>query len=286
MKPLLVFQTDFTYKEGAVSSMYGVVKTIDRELEIIDSTHEIPNYDIWSASFRLFQPLSFWPKGTIFVSVVDPGVGTPRKASIARTKNGYYIVTPDNGTLTHVDHVYGIESVVEIDIAKHRLKGYGTENISVFHGRDVFAYCAAKLASGQVAYEDFGSFYNVEDIVRFELGSVTVSDNLVQGMAEIIDPNFGNLWTNVPIKHLLQWEGNNIEVLITNSLQQEVFRQKVPLNFTFGQVPQGTLTIYQNEYGNASLALNQASFIQTYPVPYGPGVTIHFRRLTDVTHIQ
>jgi len=69
-KPILVFQTDFTYKEGAVSSMYGVVKSVDRDLEIFDSTHEIPQYDIWSASFRLLQTVKFWPSDTVFVSVV------------------------------------------------------------------------------------------------------------------------------------------------------------------------------------------------------------------------
>ena len=68
MKPILVFQTDFTYKEGAVSSMYGVVKSVDRELEIMDGTHELPQYDTWSASYRLYQSLPFWPEGTIYVS--------------------------------------------------------------------------------------------------------------------------------------------------------------------------------------------------------------------------
>ena len=285
MKPILVFQTDFTYQEGAVSSMYGVVKTVDRSLEIIDATHEIPNYDIWSASFRLFQPLIFWPKGTIFVSVVDPGVGTNRRAAIARTKNGYYIVTPDNGTLTHVAAAYGIESIVAIDIEKHRLKGYNTEAISVFHGRDVFAYCAAKLASGQVAYESFGSFYDVSEMVLFPIEPVQVQEQLVQGMAEIIDPNFGNLWSNVPIAHLQQWGDKHIDVRIIDATQDVVFQQVVPLNDTFGQVAKGALTIYQNEYGNASLAVNQASFINTYPVPYGPNSTIQFRRVTDAAPI-
>ena len=88
MKPILVFQTDFTYAEGAVSSMYGVVKTVDRELEIFDGTHQIPQYDTWSASYRLYQSVRFWPEGTIYVSVVDPGVGTSRRACVAKTKDG------------------------------------------------------------------------------------------------------------------------------------------------------------------------------------------------------
>ena len=101
-KPILVFQTDFTYAEGAVSSMYGVVKTVDRELEIFDGTHQIPQYDTWSASYRLYQSLQFWPEGTIYVSVVDPGVGTKRRACVAKVKGGYYVVSPDNGSLTHI----------------------------------------------------------------------------------------------------------------------------------------------------------------------------------------
>ena len=104
MKPIIVLQTDFTYKEGAVAAMKGVIKTIDPSLEIIDLTHEIPQFDIWSASFRLYQVIHFWPKGTIFVSVVDPGVGSSRKACVAFTKSGHVIVTPDNKTLTQLDH--------------------------------------------------------------------------------------------------------------------------------------------------------------------------------------
>ena len=148
-KPILVFQTDFTYAEGAVSSMYGVVKTVDRELEIFDGTHQIPQYDTWSASYRLYQSLQFWPKGTIYVSVVDPGVGTARKACVAKTVDGYYVVTPDNGALTHVKKFIGIESVREIDESVNRLQS--TRGVAIFHGRDLFGYTAARLASGIIA---------------------------------------------------------------------------------------------------------------------------------------
>ncbi|MCW6653853.1 SAM-dependent chlorinase/fluorinase [Aerococcaceae bacterium NML201296] len=274
MKPILVFQTDFTYKEGAVSSMYGVVKRVDRELEIFDSTHEVPNYDIWSASFRLFQPMKFWPEGTVFVSVVDPGVGTPRKASIALTNNGYYIVTPDNGTLTHVDKVYGIERIIEIDIDTHRLKGLGTEGISVFHGRDVFAYCAARLASGQVPFEAFGHEYPVSEIVRFELLEPYQEAGRVGGMAEIIDPNFGNLWTNIPMAYLADRLGEKVQVQVYDGEGARVFDEEIVIHKTFGDVPKGALTIYQNEYGNASIAINQGSFIRQYPIPYGANIRI------------
>ena len=81
-----------------MSSMYGVVKTVDRELEIMDGTHELPQYDTWSASYRLYQSLQFWPEGTIYVSVVDPGVGTKRRACGAKTVDGYYIVKGNGGS--------------------------------------------------------------------------------------------------------------------------------------------------------------------------------------------
>nr|HPJ23121.1 SAM-dependent chlorinase/fluorinase [Clostridia bacterium] len=151
MKSLMVFQTDFTYKEGAVCAMYGVVKSVDRELEILDGTHEIPQYDTWSASYRLYQSMKFWPRDTVFVSVVDPGVGTPRKASVARTSDGYYVVTPDNGSLTHLKRLAGIEEIREIDERINRLRGKGTEEVAIFHGRDVFAYCGARLAAGIIS---------------------------------------------------------------------------------------------------------------------------------------
>ena len=114
MPKTIVFQSDLTYKEGAVAAMYGVVKQVDPDLEIIDLTHEIPKFDIWSASFRLHQVVPFWPKGTVFVSVVDPGVGTVRKACVAKTKSGHWIVTPDNKSLTHIAKFIGMEEVREI----------------------------------------------------------------------------------------------------------------------------------------------------------------------------
>ena len=196
-KPILVFQTDFTYAEGAVSSMYGVVKSVDRELEIFDGTHYIPRYDAWSASYRLYQSLPFWPEGTIYVSVVDPGVGTPRRACVARTASGHYVVTPDNGALTHLVRHVGIVEVREIDETVNR--NPNTRGTSVFHGRDLFGYCAARLASGIITYEQVGPAYPVDEIVCLPMPEPTIEDGALTGIVDIIDPNFGNAWTNIPL---------------------------------------------------------------------------------------
>ncbi|PUD14280.1 acetolactate synthase, partial [Helicobacter pylori] len=129
----LILQTDFSLKDGAVSAMKGVAFSVDSNLKIFDLTHEIPPYNIWEGAYHLYQTASYWPKGSVFVSVVDPGVGTKRKSVVLKTKNGQYFVSPDNGTLTLVAQTLGIDSVREIDEKANRLKG--SEKSYTFHGR-------------------------------------------------------------------------------------------------------------------------------------------------------
>ena len=132
MNKLLVFQTDFGLDDGAIAAMEGVAFSVSRELNIRHLTHNIPQYNIFDASYRLYQAINYWPQGTVFVSVVDPGVGSARKSVVVRTKSDQYIVTPDNGTLTHIDRFIGIEEVREIDEVKNRLKN--SELSYTFHG--------------------------------------------------------------------------------------------------------------------------------------------------------
>ena len=251
--------------------MYGVVKSVDRTLEIFDSTHEIPKFDIWSASYRLLQPISFWPEGTIFVSVVDPGVGTSRKACVARTNNGYFIVTPDNGTLTHVKRYIGISEVREIDQTRNRLRGKNNENVAIFQGRDVFGYCAAKLAAGIISYEEVGPVYSTDDIVALPIEDSKVENLHAEGISEIVDPNFGNVWTNIrtedAVRHGFKYEQQYwVEISYRG---QELFRQNIPFVHAFGNVPKGGTLLYNNELNRLAVALNQGSFIERFKVGYG-----------------
>lgn len=278
MKPILVFQTDFTYKEAAVSAMYGVVKSVDRELEIFDGTHEIPQYDIWSASYRLFQAMKFWPEGTIFVSVVDPGVGTSRKPCIAHTADGYYVVTPDNGTLTHLKKWVGIRAVREIDETTNRLRGKNTEGTSVFHGRDLFGYCAARLASGIIDYEGVGPQYPVDEIVELALQEPRTVENKVYGCFEIGDPNFGNLWTNIPVEMFFAAGfnyGDRLKVTIRHA-GEVVFAEPVPFHKSFGYVQKGEVIIYNNELMKVSMAVNQGSLAERFGLHWGPDWEVEF----------
>ena len=280
MKPILVFQTDFTYKEGAVCAMYGVVKSVDRELEIFDGTHEIPQYDIWSASYRLYQSMRFWPEGTIFVSVVDPGVGTPRRACIAKTADGYFVVTPDNGSLTHLKAWVGIDEIREIDQTVNRLRGMGTEGVSVFHGRDLFGYCAARLASGIISYEQVGPQYPPDQIVTLPMHEPVVADGRVRGIFEIGDPNFGNLWTNIPLE-LFTGAGFAYGDYLNLTVRHQgevVFNQKVLFHRSFGYAQKGEVIIYNNEIMRASVAISQGSLIERYHLDYGPDWEVEFEK--------
>jgi len=280
MKPILVFQTDFTYKEGAVCAMYGVVKSVDRELEIIDGTHEIPQFDIWSASYRLYQSMRFWPAGTVFVSVVDPGVGTPRRACVAKTADGYYVVSPDNGSLTHLKHFVGITAVREIDQTINRLKGKNTEEVNIFHGRDLFSYCAARLASGIITYEQVGPNYPMEEIITLPILEPKLDQGKVSGIFEINDPNFGNMWTNIPLPLFSEsgfTYGDHLNLTIRHA-GKVVFSEKLLFDQSFGCAKKGEALIYNNELMMVALAVNQGNFSERYKLGYGPDWRVEFSK--------
>lgn len=272
MKPMLVFQTDFTYKEGAVAAMYGVAKSVDRSLELITASHDLPQYDAYSASYRLYQYIDFWPKGTIFVSVVDPGVGTKRRACVAKTKNDYYIVTPDNGTLTHVDKYFGIEEIREIDETINRLHRQDNGAVSIFHGRDLFGYCAARLASGIITYEQVGPKYELSEIKRFNIEEANIYEDRIEGIFEINDPNFGNLWTNIYLNDFKEFGfkiGDNVRATVYHN-DEVVFDKTIPYYDSFGKAPDHSVMIYNNELNKMAFAEVVGNLCQDYNLSYGP----------------
>src|SRR5688500_8195442 len=151
---VLVLQSDFGVLDGAVASMKGVAVGVSPDIHIYDLTHQIEPYNIWQGALRLAQTAEYWPAGTVFVSVVDPGVGTERKSIVLRTRSGHYFVTPDNGTLTLIAQSLGIESVREINEELNRRKN--SKASYTFHGRDVYAYTGARLAAGIISFEEVG----------------------------------------------------------------------------------------------------------------------------------
>src|SRR5690625_4335778 len=191
----LVIQTDFGLCDGAVSAMYGVAISVDPTLRIFDLTHDIPQYNIWEASYRLYQTITYWPAGTVFISVVDPGVGSDRLSIVVKTEDNQYIVTPDNGTLTHIKQNIGIKEARIIDETVNRLPQSGESY--TFHGRDVYAYTGARLAVNIITFEEVGPKINVEEIIELPNTPAYIEDGVITGTIDILDVRFGNLWTNI-----------------------------------------------------------------------------------------
>ena len=276
MKPFLVIQTDFSLSWSAVAQMKGVMKIVDPELEIIDLCHEIKQFDPWEASLSLQATEPYWPKGTIFVSVVDPGVGTPRKACAAKLSDGNIVVTPDNGTLTHLFHSVGVTEVREIDETIHRYPG--ANDNSVFHGRDLFGYCAAKLAANVITYEEVGPAYPVSDIViceEYDLKPVVQNGHL-NGFVMTGEKHFGGISLNIRNEQLEEAGiALNDPVLVEIRHQgKAAYRGTMRYVKSFGYVEVGEPLLYKGSSGYVAIDLNQGNFIKTYGIGTGKEWTV------------
>lgn len=274
----LVFQTDFGLKDGAVSAMKGVAFGVDRTLPLHDLTHEIPAYNIWEASYRLYQTLQYWPAGTVFVSVVDPGVGTDRKSVVLKTRSGHYVVSPDNGTLTLVAEHFGIEAVRQIDEKRNRLKG--SEKSYTFHGRDVYAYTGARLASGAISFEQVGPLLPAEVVTIPYQPAVAEEDGTLKGTIPILDVQYGNVWTNIDEALLGKagiHKGDNACIRISEGDALK-YEGKAPYVSSFGDVPQGQPLVYLNSLLQVSVALNMESFAAKHQVQSGANWHISLKK--------
>lgn len=279
MNKFLVFQSDFGLVDGAVSAMKGVAYKVDPGLIISDVTHDITPYNIFEASYRLFQTVDYWPAGTVFVSVVDPGVGSDRKSIVARTAKGQYVVTPNNGTLTHLSAFGGIEEIREIEESTNRLKNSALSY--TFHGRDIYAYTGARLASEVIGYEEVGPALDLGELVTLELFGAVQTDTSVSGRVDILDVRFGSLWTSVPFENFksLGFEfGDDVDVRIFRG-DILVYANRVTYGRSFSAVRPGMPIIYMNSVNHMALAVNLGSFAETYHIGVGSQWTISFSKL-------
>ncbi|RKX91736.1 MAG: DNA-directed RNA polymerase subunit delta [Spirochaetes bacterium] len=279
MNKLLVFQSDFGLVDGAVAAMHGVATTVDNTLKIHDLTHDIPPYNIWNASYRLLQTIEYWPAGTVFVSVVDPGVGSERRSVVAETTGGQFIVTPDNGTLTHVNRKIGLKAIREIDETKHRREN--TEHSYTFHGRDVYAFTGAKLASGDITFDQVGKSLDPSNVVELDLGTVETGKGFVKGSIDILDVRFGSLWTNIPRSSFIKAgfeHGESVEVIIRNG-STLAYNNRITYGRSFADVYVSEQIIYVNSVYNMAVAINQGNFSRAYNIGTGKHWSIEFRKV-------
>lgn len=270
MEPLIL-QSDFGYADGAVCAMYGVAQGVCPELRVFDLTHDIPQYDIWEASYRLIQTVSYWPENSVFVSVVDPGVGSTRRSIAVKTAEGHYIITPDNGTLTHIKRMCGIEEARIIDESVNRLAGSGESY--TFHGRDIYAYTGARLASGIITFEQVGPQVPVDSVIELPVIEAKCEEDVITGTIDVLDVRFGSLWTNIPremfaklgVKH-----GGRVEVSIANDTRT-LYKNIMAYAKSFADVNVGEPLLYVNSLDCVAVAINQGSFSKAYNI--GTGIT-------------
>jgi S-adenosylmethionine hydrolase len=284
MNSALIFQTDFGIGDGAVSAMYGVAYSVNPDISVYDLTHEIPQYNIWEASYRLIQTTSYWPENTVFVSVVDPGVGSTRRSIAVKTIDGKYIITPDNGTLTHIKRMSTIVEAREIDETINRLPNSGESY--TFHGRDIYAYTGARLASGAITYEQVGPSVPVDEVVELTVIEAARINDIVSGTIDVQDIRFGSLWTNIGRELFVELgvkHGERVEVTIQNDTR-EVYRNIMRYAKSFADVNIGEPLVYVNSLDCMAVAINQGSFSKAYNILTGSNWKISIRKAPRVIY--
>lgn len=283
MQPL-VLQSDFGHADGAVSAMYGVAVGVNSGLRVYDLTHDIPQYDIWEASYRLIQTVSYWPAGSVFVSVVDPGVGSTRRSIAVRTSTGQYVITPDNGTLTHIKRMCGISGARVIDEKVNRLPNSGESY--TFHGRDIYAYTGARLAAGVITFEQVGPEVPVESVIELPVVEATLQGDAISGTIDVLDVRFGSLWTNIRRELFLQLglhHGSRVEVTISNDTRT-LYKNIIVYAKSFADVNVGEPLLYINSLDCVAVAINQGSFSKAYNIGTGINWRISLRKAPRIVY--
>jgi S-adenosylmethionine hydrolase len=268
----LVLLTDFGTQDGAVSAMKGVAYGVSEDLLISDLSHENPS--IFEGAYRLYQTEQFWPEGTVFVAVVDPGVGTKRLSVVLKTRTGHYFVGPDNGLLSLVAERDGIEGLRQIDESTNRRPG--SDDSHTFHGRDVFAFTGARLAAGVISFEQVGPSLPPQSLISIAYRKPQRSGSKVSGIIPVLDIQFGNVWTNIPKPMFDELQvplGTPLHVRIYHG-GKLVDETLAPYQRTFGEVPVGKPLVYVNSLLNLAVALNQRSYAAAHKIESGPDWSI------------
>jgi S-adenosylmethionine hydrolase len=255
----IVFMTDFGTVDDSVPICKGVMYSILPSVRIVDLTHQVTAFSIFDGARFLFGATPYFPAGTVFNVVIDPGVGSTRKAVIIKSKKGQYFVLPDNGLITLVAERDGLEAAREISNPSWMI---GKALSSTFHGRDIFSPAAAHVVRGD-DWTQVGPALDVNSLVRLNLEAARVDEQGLHGEVIATDGPFGNLVTNVDADLFLKLGYQRGQVV-----PMTIGEQKMDLRFvkTFSDVPVQTPLIYIDSRGRFALAVNQGSFAATYKI--------------------
>ena len=255
--PTIVFMTDFGVLDDSVAICKGVMLGVASDIRIVDLTHEVRPYSIEDGARFLYGATPYYPADTVFVVVIDPGVGSARKAIVAKSKRGQYFVLPDNGLLTMVEDRDGIEGVREIT---NRQWMIGSALSSTFHGRDIFSPVGAHLAAGE-DWMQVGP--ELKQLVRVNIVPPRVDNTGIMAQAIALDGPYGNVVTDIPAD-----EFRGLGYSLGDEVPVTVGKKQVPLPFvrTFSDVAVGKPLLYIDSRGRIGLAVNQGNFSAVYHV--------------------
>jgi len=257
--PTIVFMTDFGTLDDSVAICRGVMYSVMPEVRIVDLTHQVTPYSILDGARFLHGATPYYPAGTVFVVVIDPGVGSPRKAIVAKSKRGQYFVLPDNGLLTLVEQRDGIEAARAITNPAWMI---GSKLSSTFHGRDIFSPVGAHMARGD-DWTSVGPEVPVRALVRLDLKAAKVDGRGLSAEIIATDGPFGNLVTNVDADEFLKLgyqRGQEVPVKLGEK------EMKIKFVRTFSDLPVGEPLLYIDSRGHLGLAVNQGSFAAAYGI--------------------
>jgi S-adenosylmethionine hydrolase len=264
---LIAFMTDFDVKDDAVGICKAVMIGIAPDARILDITHQSEPYNIAMGARLLAGSAPYFPKDAVFVVVIDPGVGSARKAIVARSRTGQSFVLPDNGLLTLIQARDGIVEAHEITNPAWMI---GSGISSTFHGRDIFSPAGAHVARGDDMAQA-GPALDVTKLVRLDLKNAAIDEKGLHAQVIGTDGPFGNLVLNVPAETFAQLGyklGDRVPVELAG--KSYVF----PFVKTFSDVPVGKELFYIDSRGRLGLSINQRNFSTTYKVGEGAELTI------------
>jgi S-adenosylmethionine hydrolase len=261
------FMTDFDVKDDAVGICKAVMNGVAPGVQVIDITHQATPYDIAEGARFLAGSAPYFAKDAVFVVVIDPTVGSTRRAIIARSKTGQFFVLPDNGLLTLVQDRDGIEGARQITNPEWMI---GAKTSSTFHGRDIFSPAGAHLARGD-DWTTAGPPVDVASLVRLDLHTATVDDTGLHGEVIGTDGPFGNLVLNVPAETFAKL-GYKLGDTVPVQVGGQTYR--LPFVKTFSDVAVGKPLAYIDSRGRLSLGINQRSFAEIYKIQAPAAVVI------------
>ncbi len=257
--PTIVFMTDFGTANDAVAICKAVMLQIVPDVRIMDITHQVTPFSIEDGARFLAAVTPYYPANTVFVVVVDPGVGTSRKAIITKSKKGQYFDLPDNGLITPVADRDGLEAAREIT---NRSWMIGAGISSTFHGRDIFSPSGAHLAAGE-DWTLVGPEVDVKSLVRLNVAVSTMDAKGITGQVVALDDPFGNLLTDITSDDFKQM-GYKIGDKVAVKIDGKPYT--VPYAKTFMDVPAGQMLLYVTSRDRVGFALNERDFSKTYKI--------------------